>query len=161
MHPIHTWFTVWQMTEILYYHLTEKTLEDALPGLVQKSLERGWKVVVQAGSPERVASLDTHLWAYRDDSFLPHGATKDGTESEQPVWLTDGIDTPNDAQIRFLVDGAKIDEPGMFERVVHLFDGHDNEAVETAREQWKSDKQSGHELTYWQQNPIGKWEKKA
>ena len=149
------------MTEILYYHLTEKTLENVLPGLVQKSLDRDWNVVIQAGSLERVQSLDNLLWTWRDDSFPPHGATRDGTESEQPVWLTDETDTPNNAQIRFLVDGAGIDDPTPFERVVYLFDGHDNDAVEAARVQWKADKAQGYDLTYWQQDASGKWQKKA
>ena len=37
------------MAEVLFYHLTESTLEDALPPLLEKSLERGWRAVVQTG----------------------------------------------------------------------------------------------------------------
>ena len=149
------------MTEILYYHLTTKSLETVLPGLVQKSLDRGWQVVVQAGSDERVAAIDALLWSFRDGSFLPHGATRDGTEADQPVWLTTGDDTPNDARIRFMVDGAELDDPSSFDRVVYMFDGHDHTAVEAARERWKRDKKSGHDLTYWQQTASGGWEKKS
>ncbi len=149
------------VSEVLYYHLTEKTLEAVLPALVEKSLGRGWPVVVQAGSQERVEALDALLWTFREDSFLPHGAVKDGFESDQPVWLTVDNDTPNDAKIRFLVDGAQIDDPSPYERVVYLFDGHDNSAVESARQRWKLDKKAGHDLTYWQQSPSGGWEKKA
>ncbi|MGG2476032.1 DNA polymerase III subunit chi, partial [Rhizobium sp. BR5] len=60
------------MTEILFYHLTESKLEDALPPLLEKSLERGWKVAIQTVDEERRDFLDTHLWTFRDDSFLPH-----------------------------------------------------------------------------------------
>jgi DNA polymerase-3 subunit chi len=35
------------MTEVLFYHLTESKLEDALPPLLDKSVERGWRVAVQ------------------------------------------------------------------------------------------------------------------
>ena len=52
------------MTEVLFYHLTESTLEDALPGLLEKSLERGWKAVVQTGTEERRDALDAHLWTF-------------------------------------------------------------------------------------------------
>jgi DNA polymerase-3 subunit chi len=62
------------MAEALFYHLTESTLEEALPPLLEKSLERGWRAVVQVASPERRDALDQHLWTYRDDSFLAHGA---------------------------------------------------------------------------------------
>ncbi len=150
------------MTEILFYHLTERTLDQVLPGLVEKSLQRDWKVVVQAGSAERLETLDSLLWTFRDESFVPHGSTRDGTENLQPVWLTVENDNPNAAHIRFLVDGADIDETQDYARLVYMFDGHDNAAVEHARERWKFHKeQEGVEQTYWQQNPNGGWEKKA
>ena len=60
------------MTEVLFYHLQNMSLESVLPPLLEKSLERGWRVVVQSTSPERTDALDAHLWTYSDDSFLPH-----------------------------------------------------------------------------------------
>lgn len=150
------------MTEILFYHLTERTLDQVLPGLVKKSLQREWKVVVQAGSTERVEALDSLLWTFRDESFLPHGSTRDGTEGLQPVWLTVERDNPNSADIRFLVDGADLDDGSSYARLVYMFDGHNNDAVEHARKRWKFHKeQEGVEQTYWQQNANGGWEKKA
>jgi len=149
------------MTEVLFYHMTESTLEQALPGLLEKSLERGWKVVVQAGTPERIEALDAHLWTYRDETFLAHGATRDDTQDQQPVWLTTENDNPNNANIRFLVDGAEPDDLSGYERAVYMFDGHDNDAVEQARKRWKIETAAGYELTYWQQKPNGGWEKKA
>ena len=32
------------MTEVLFYHLQNMTLESVLPPLLEKSLERGWRV---------------------------------------------------------------------------------------------------------------------
>lgn len=153
------------MSEILFYHLTEKTLEQVLPGLLEKSLSRGWKVVVQSGDEEALEKLDAHLWTFRDDSFLAHGMSKDGTEAFQPIWLTVGGENPNGAKIRFLTAGAELDDPSKYDRIVYMFDGHDNQAVEHARGRWKFHKKeaetSGHEQTYWQQNPNGGWERKA
>ena len=76
------------MTEVRFYHLTRKTMEQTLPELIEKTLERGWRAVVMAGSPERVEALTQHLWTFRPDSFLPHGSAKDGHAELQPVWLT-------------------------------------------------------------------------
>ncbi len=153
------------MTEILFYHLSEQTLEKVLPSLIEKTLTRDWKVVVQLGSQAHVEALDEHLWTYRDESFLAHGCLRNGTESQQPVWLTCEDDNPNDAKIRFLSGGAQIDELSYYDRIVYMFDGHDNDAVEHARTRWKFHKNladtSGHEQTYWQQNANGGWEKKA
>ncbi|MFZ1815716.1 MAG: DNA polymerase III subunit chi [Rhizobiaceae bacterium] len=149
------------MAEVLFYHLTERKLEDVLPGLVEKSLERGWKAVVQAGSKERLEVLDAHLWTYSDESFLPHAMVRDGTQERQPVWLTLEDDNPNGASIRFMVDGATPPSLDSYVRGVYIFDGYDNSAVEHARERWKVEKAAGHAVTYWQQDTQGRWEKKA
>ena len=136
-----------------------------MPGLLEKSLTRGWNAIVQLGAQEQVEALDNHLWTYREESFLGHGSVMDGTENLQPVWLTVTDENPNQAKIRFLSGGAKIDNPEDYDRIVYIFDGHNNEAVEHARSRWKFHKdeadKTGHEQTYWQQNPNGGWEKKA
>lgn len=147
--------------DVLFYHLTESTLEDALPPLLEKSLERGWKVAVQTASPERRDALDAHLWTFRDDSFLAHGTELEPEPATQPVLLTTRADNTNEASIRFLVEGA---EPGSldgYERAVFLFDGHDTMQLEAARGQWKAMKAAGHAVTYWQQGPDRRWQKKA
>jgi len=150
------------MSELLFYHLSERTLEQVLPGLVEKSLARDWKVVIQFGSQERMSVMDDVLWTWKDESFVAHGSVRDGNESQHPVWLTLENDTPNEAEIRFLVDGAEIEDPSDYTRVVYLFDGHDNASVEHARERWKFHKeQEEHAQTYWQQTANGGWEKKA
>jgi DNA polymerase-3 subunit chi len=149
------------MTEVLFYHLEHRPLERVLPTLVEKTLERGWRAVVQAGSEERVEALDTLLWTFREESFLPHGTRRDGNPALQPVFLTTGEDNPNGATVRFLVDGAQATDLAAYARVVFLFDGRDESAVDHARAQWKQVKQAGCEATYWQQSPEGRWEKKA
>lgn len=149
------------MAEILFYHLTESTLEEALPGLLEKSLERGWKVVVQTGTEERRDALDQHLWTFREDSFLAHATDREPHPAEQPVLLTTGPANGNGAQIRFLVDGAAPPELDGYERAVFLFDGHDQPQLEAAREEWKRLKSGSHQVTYWQQTPERRWERKA
>src|SRR2546423_8515513 len=96
------------MTEVLFYHLQNLPIERVLPTLLEKSLERRWRVVVQAASEERVEALDAHLWTYRDDSFLPHGTWRESEAAEQPILLTVNNDNPNDAAVRFLLDGAPV-----------------------------------------------------
>jgi len=148
-------------TEVFFYHLERHSLERVLPSLLERTLERGWKAIVQVGSAERLGALDTYLWTYREDSFLPHGTAKDGPASLQRVLLTTGEDNPNGAAIRFLVDGATIGRFGGYVRVVVIFDGADGSAVEAARSQWKAARTEGCAVTYWQQTDAGRWEKRA
>jgi DNA polymerase-3 subunit chi len=149
------------MTEILFYHLQRRPLEQVLPELLEKCLERNWRAVVQVGSDDRRDALDAHLWTYRDESFLPHGTAKDGRPEAQPVWLTAGDDNPNGATVRFLADGAETADLGAYQRVVRIFDGNDPDAVDRARAAWTAAKAAGHDATYWQQADTGRWERKA
>src|SRR5689334_25151358 len=107
------------MTEVLFYHLKGQTPEQVLPTLLQKSLARGWRVVVQAASEERVEALDAHLWTYRDDAFLPHGTDREPQTASQPVLLTTRDDNPNGAEVRFLIDGVAVPaDAAAYQRVV-------------------------------------------
>ncbi len=148
-------------SEVLFYHLEHQPLEKVLPSLVEKTLARGWRAVIQVGNDERLAALDQLLWTYSDESFLPHGTVKSGSSADQPVYLTVGDETPNAAGVRFLVDGATTSTFTGVERLVYLFDGRDQDAVMSAREQWKAAKAAACAVTYWQQTEAGGWEKKA
>lgn len=148
-------------TELYFYHLDQRRLDDVLPNLLERSIARGWRAAVQAASEERVEALDTLLWTYREDSFLPHGTARDGPPAAQPVYLTMADDNPNGAQVRFLVDGAEIADAQNYERVVVIFDGRDDAALVRAREQWQAAKTQGLAISYWQQDDSGRWQQKA
>ena len=150
------------MTEVLFYHLERARAEDVLPQLVQRSLERGWRAVVQSVSDERVEALSRLLWTWSDDEFLAHGTVADGHADMQPVWLTPGNDAPNAATVRILVDGAEHDSLDGLQRLVIMFDGADESAVHAARQKWKQvAAMAGVTATYWQQDERGRWVKKA
>ncbi|MGH6932168.1 MAG: DNA polymerase III subunit chi [Dongiaceae bacterium] len=149
------------MTEVRFYHLQRSPLEAALPPMLEKTLARGQRAVVMAGSEERVEALTAHLWTYAERSFLPHGSKRDGEAGRQPIWLTPTDENPNGAQVLFLTDGASSNHVDEFALCVELFDGNDAEALAAARRRWTVYKNAGHKLTYWQQTPAGRWEQKA
>jgi len=149
------------VTEIYFYHLERRTLEEVLPTLLEMSLKRGWRAAVQAASEERVEALNTLLWTYREESFLPHGTARDGHAAAHPVYLTSGEDNPNSAQVRFLVDGAMLADAAPYARVAYIFDGRDQEAVARARAEWQAAKAKGYAVSYWQQTQEGRWRQMA
>ena len=148
-------------TEVLFYHLERQPLESVLPTLIERTYERGWRCVIETTEAKRVEALSALLWTWKPESFLPHGSKVDGHAAEQPIYLTDGPDNPNNATVRFLVDGAAPAEFGGYDRIVLLFDGRDPDAVAAARAQWKVAQAAQCVLTYWQQNSDGRWEKKG
>ena len=150
------------MTEILFYHLQGQKLESVLTPLLEKSLERGWKVVVQGATEERLDALDAHLWTYSDDGFLPHGTWREPDAAAQPVLLALDERNPNEASVRFLIEGAAVpDDAAAYARLVLVFDGDDDDAVAAARAQWTDAKAKGFTATYWQPDEQGRWVKKA
>lgn len=152
------------MTETLFYHLERRSLEEVLPGLVEKSLQRGWRAGIKTDSSERSDALDNLLWTYDDQSFLPHAQAGDGYASGQPVLISVEDGNPNSAQIVFYVGGAlpsDWDSLAHMARVVLLFDGKDVQALEMARAAWKDAKAAGHDVTYWKESPSGKFEKQS
>jgi len=148
------------MTEIRFYHLTYTALEQVLPELLEKTLEREWKAVVMSGSAERVEALTQYLWMYKPDNFLPHGNAKDGHAEMQPIWLTALDERPNKAEVLFLTDNATSEQIADYERVCEIFDGNNADAVAAARSRWAAYKAAGHDLSYWQQGERG-WIKQA
>jgi DNA polymerase-3 subunit chi len=149
------------MTEVRFYHMQQKRLEQALPEIIGKALERDLRVIVKAGSRERVEFLDSALWTFHPEGFLPHGYMKDGTEAEQPVFLTTEDENPNGATVLVLTDGAISEKLDGFDLCCELFDGNDDAAVTSARVRWKNYQEKGYALTYFQQDDAGKWQKKT
>lgn len=149
------------MTEVLFYHLQDMTLENVLPPLLEKSLERGWRVAVQSTSEERADALDAHLWTYREDSFLPHATWRAGDAADHPIILLIEESNPNRANVRFLVDNAPLPaDSGIYDRVVLLFNGEDTDALTAARQAWSDSKTRGFDVTYWQADERGRWQKR-
>lgn len=149
------------MTEVLFYHLQGATLEGVLPPLVEKSIERGWRVTIQTASEERADALDSHLWTYRDDSFLAHGTWRDRDAADQPVILAVDERNPNGSSVRFLVDRAELpSDAATYQRVVLIFNGEDDEAVAAARSAWSDCKARGFDATYWQPDERGRWQRR-
>ena len=149
------------MTEILFYHLQRQPIERVLPQLLEKSLERGWRVVVQAASEERIAALDAPLWTWREDSFLPHATFRAPDARDQPVLLAIDDGNPNKANVRFLIDNAALPaDCEAYDRVVVVFNGDEDDARAAARAAWTDCKSRGFEVTWWQADERGRWQRR-
>jgi DNA polymerase-3 subunit chi len=151
------------VTEVWFYQLQRRRLEQVLPNLVERVLGRGWRAIVQAATPERLAAMDDLLWTYAEDSFVPHGSAKDGDPDMQPVWLTLGGENANGAQTRFLLEGVEaaafLDQG--YERLIVLFDGRDEAFLDNARAQWKNLRKIQANLAYWAETEEGGWRKQG
>ena len=151
------------MTRVDFYHLQQKNLEEVLPKLLQKAYGLNKRIKVKVGSEDKIEYLNSLLWTFNDESFLPHGSRKDGFAEQQPIWLSSDSDNPNKAVFLFLVSGAEEDVSLLnnYERVFNIFDGKSNDALTQARRLWKEYKNAGFDVFYWQQDERGAWVQKA
>ncbi|NVJ99259.1 MAG: DNA polymerase III subunit chi [Alphaproteobacteria bacterium] len=149
------------MAEIRFYHLQRQTLEQALPQLMAKVYETGQNAVVKVPGKGLLETIDKVLWDFDPASFIPHDREGCEAPAEQPIYLTTGDENPNGATILVLIDAVKAADTGKYDRCLYMFDGRNDTIVAAAREDWKAFKETGAEMSYWQQRDQGGWEKKA
>jgi DNA polymerase III subunit chi len=148
------------VTEVRFYHLERRRIDQALPALLERALEEGRRVLVRASSDEMVAALNERLWTYDDASFLPHGAAGDGDPMEQPIFLTSEMENPNAATMLVRLSGVEAAEADdAFDLVVLVFEGRDEAALAHARGEWRRLKDEGRTISYWRESDEGGWER--
>ena len=146
--------------EYWFYHLEASTLEGVLPGLLEKTLEKGWRALVKMPE-DKLAELDGFLWTFRDDAFLPHGRDDEPQAELQPILLSAATESAKGFDAVFLLGGASVKDMDGVSRAMVMINGRSQDDVMRERGRWKSLKDSGETLSYYQQDERGRWEKKA
>lgn len=147
-------------TDYWFYHLEASTLEGVLPGLLEKTLEKGWRALVKLPQ-EKLAEMDAFLWTFRDDAFLPHGRDDEPMETLQPILLSATKDSAEGFDAVFLIDGAELSDMAGVSRAMVMINGRSQEDITRERGRWKALKEAGESLSYYQQDERGRWTKKA
>lgn len=141
---------------IQFYHLLHTPLAQALPKLLEKAMQAGMRAVVVSDSESKLQHLSDRLWDAQPDSFLAHGMAPDDA-AQQPVWLSLSQENPNQANLLAITDGSAAQDVSGWDKVLDLFDGHDEQALQAARARWKAYKDAGVKLQYIQQQEGGGW----
>jgi DNA polymerase-3 subunit chi len=147
--------------EYWFYHLEASTLKGVLPDLLTKTLSKGWRALVRLPNGADLTDWDDYLWTYQDQSFLPHGREDQGRADQQPILLANKTETAEGFDAVFLVDGADVTTVDGVSRVMVMIDGRSQDVVQRERGRWKTLKDAGAVMSYWQQSAKGGWEKKA
>ncbi len=137
-----------------FYHLAQSPLERVLPSICEKVLAGGERLLIVADA-DLLAQLDSLLWTYAPEAFLPHGRSDAAAPEQQPVLLSSEIDARNGAPNIALADGEWRDGALAFARIFYFFD---NARLDTARSAWRALKSRAEaEPRYWKQDERGKW----
>lgn len=149
------------MTDVNFYQLASRPLDAVLPRLLEKALAAGFRTVIHSADAALLARLDAALWTYDAASFLPHAV--DGPFAvDQPVLLTRAPGDANGADLMAVVDDILPGDLSRYKRVLYLFDGGDDAALDRARGHWRALKdRDGVTPVYWREDDGGRWEKAA
>lgn len=148
-------------TSIQFYHLLHTPLERALPKLMEKILASGARAVVLTASQSAAQKLADALWSYDPNGFLPNGMANEPHPESQPIYLTWKQENPNNAEVLIITDGSQIVENSGFSKLLDMFDGSDEEALNAARARYRAYKTEGKTLRYFKQQPTGGWKEEG
>ncbi len=144
------------MAEVYFYHLEQIQLSAILPDLLRRGLQRGLRMAVETSRAENIEKHSAMLWGVEDTAFMPHGFGDDAAAA-QPIWLCADTTNPNSAVFRFYVDGAMPDDLSALQRALIMIDSNSEEALVSARSEWKKRKSEGHDVKYWKRDENGVW----
>lgn len=141
--------------DVSFYQLLKTPLEKALPKLIEKIYESGYKVLIVCDSLERVQSLNSLLWTFSQSAFIPHGY--EGDPTRQPIWLSTELENVNSANLAIITNGITVNK-NEFEKILDIFDGNEETSLVNARIRYQQYKERGHNMAFWRQNETGAWE---
>lgn len=146
-----------------FYHLTKKSQEESVPAIIEKCLEKDWRVLAVSEDQSRRIKLDVALWTYKESSFIGHALVSDRevNSGRQPVLISDSVENLNNAQALILLNGFEAPVDANFDRILVVFEEGDDSVKSIARKQFKRAKDAEHAVNYFQQNFKGAWEKKG
>ncbi len=150
-------------TEFWFYHMEQAKLEAVLPDILEKILANRATALVKIGAcledapAAEMHRLDTFLWTYKQNSFLPHGRDDEPLADEHPILLTHSAKTAMGRDMVVLIGGAEIDDLDEAKRCITILDGHNTDDKAVARARWQAVKTTGNEAIYWKQDERGRW----
>lgn len=144
------------VTEFSFYALKNTTIEKTLPKLLEKIYNSGFKVHILCQDDEQLKTLDSTIWTFSSNAFVPHGSIFDAphTYPDHPIFLSTSETIVNNATIFLSLKPVLVKD---FNKVIYFFDLYKDNASEFEKiyVSLKSEKP-----TYWQQTENGGWEKK-
>ncbi|QDP20260.1 DNA polymerase III subunit chi [Sphingomonas xanthus] len=141
-----------------FYQLGGLQPDSVIASIAGRLIEEGQRLLVVASDEVLLGKLDRLLWDQGPVSFLPHGMAGGPDDAAQPILLSTGADSPNQARNLLIADGEWREAALSYERAFYLFD---ESTLKGARMAWKLlAGREGVERNYWS-SEDGRWTKKG
>jgi DNA polymerase-3 subunit chi len=149
------------LTEFVLYETETGALQPVAMGLLEKGYASGNRCIFYSPLEERVKVIDKTLWTFSTNAFVPHGDRSVGFCEQQPIYMTNIVENPNEAKILMIMDSYdyQIWNAYQFDRIMLLWEQNDNvaDAVNNLRQDLQKNLKK---VVYWRQSQK-KWTKIA
>ena len=148
------------MSEVFFYHLTNTTLEIALPKILERALSAEWSIEIRTNANTNLDEISNAIWRGAEESFLPHCLEDDEDLQDYPIVLCKSpLKEWRDCLI--VVDQADLKENEVknYKRVCLIFDATIEVELSKAKKSWKMLSEEGINTAYWVEDK-GRWVKK-
>jgi DNA polymerase-3 subunit chi len=99
------------------------------------------KKLVLRCHPDEVERLDTFLWTFKEESFLPHEVWRSGTppkDAEAKILLVTSDECPQPADILLQLAPMSLEVARTFETVIDVVDHQDEGRLAASRARYKA-----------------------
>ena len=147
-----------KLEKAYFYNSSHRNVVADISRLIEKLFKEKNRILVCCEDQEAVEAIDTFLWAYREDGFIPHSIVTKEKLPDYPVLITTDIHEDYEHDVLLALNGVLIKEKDWrkFSKAYYFFDDQENKEKENAREMWKSFSALNIVCNYWV-NKANKW----
>ncbi|MCF8462554.1 MAG: DNA polymerase III subunit chi [Rickettsiaceae bacterium] len=117
--------------------------------LEQKYLEQNF-MILRTNSEDLQEEINDVLWTFSKKSFIPHGSKFDDKPELHNLYITTGVEIPNNANLLILYNLFSFNNYDIkyFKEILVIFNNNDPLIVSEAREFYKKLKNENYELAF-------------
>ena len=147
-----------KLEKVYFYNSSQRDIIADISWLTEKLYKERNRIVVYCKDQETVELINTFLWSYKEDMFIPHSVEKNEQSIIDPVLITTEVDQNHNYNVLLAINGVLINEKDWlnFATVYYFFDYKENKEKENARLMWKSFSALDITCKYWV-NKENKW----
>lgn len=98
------------MQQFSIYQTSDELLLKAIFLLIEKCYYSDLKSIVLTVDTEQQEMLNKNLWTYSRKQFIPHGSKVDPQPEKQPIYITDTLQNPNNANVLIIISPPNIEK---------------------------------------------------
>lgn len=114
--------------------------------LINKAYQQNSQIIVYCDDLAACHHLDTTLWAYQDEAFIPHALLNDPLATQVPVCITTPDSAlPDNSSLLINLSTTLITDTKQLQRIIEIIPPHEPKKT-AARERFRAYRQQGFTL---------------